>query len=140
MEKCQYPRVARQFSAVIENAEGTHLNVVAVDTSSEGLSILCNTLVRNLITPGGCFIGEDGKPVELLVWLKLPVGGGKARQIGARCHVSFSRRISSQQCKIGMRFMDLEQGGYTTLVKYIESAILSDQQSAGLTEKKLNYI
>ncbi len=126
MEKRHYPRVARQFSAEIENAEGVHVNVIAVDTSSEGLSIQCNTLVRDLITPGGCFISDDGKPVELLVWLDLPIGRGKAKKVGARCHVSFSRRLSSNQCKIGMRYMDIEQGGYKTLVSYIESAMLAN--------------
>lgn len=122
MEKRFYPRVQRQFTAVVENGEGVHINVVAMDASSEGLSIQCNTFERNLITPGGCFVRNDGKPVELFVWLKLPSGVGDAETIGARCHVAFSRRISSDQCQIGMRYMDLDQGGYESLIAFIESA------------------
>lgn len=127
MEKRLYPRISTQLSAVVENSEGLHLNVTALDTSSEGFCIQCNTVVRNMLTPGGNFV-RDGKPVELFVWLELPATTGKVKKIGARCHVAFSRRISSDQCKIGMRYMELDKGGYDTLVKYIESALVSNDQ------------
>jgi len=122
MEKRLYPRVKGQFTAVVENGEGTHIKVVATDASSDGLSIQCSTFERNLITPGGNFVRDDGKPVELFVWLELPLGIGGAEKIGARCHVAFSRRISSDQCQIGMRYMDLDQSGYETLMAFMESA------------------
>lgn len=122
MEKRYYPRVAKQFSAVVENQEGVHINVLAVDASSEGVCIQCNTFERNLITPGGNFV-QDGKPVELFVWLDLPLGSGQSEKIGAKCHVAFSRRISSEQCKIGMRYLDLDEKKYDILVKFIASAV-----------------
>ena len=121
MEKRFYPRVKRQFIAVVENGEGAHIKVVATGTSSDGLCIQCNTTERNTITPGGCFVRDDGKPVELFVWLELPLGIGGAEKIGARCHVIFSRRISSDQCQVGMRYMDLDQSGYETLIAFMES-------------------
>ena len=126
MEKRLYPRVATQLTAVVENGEGAHINVVAMDASSEGLCIQCNISERNLITPGGCFVRDDGKPVELFVWLELPLGIGGAEKIGARCHVAFSRRISNDQCQIGMRYMDLDQGGYEALISFIESASVAN--------------
>ncbi len=126
MEKRFYPRIQKQFTAVVENGEGVHINVVAMDASSEGLCIQCNTSERNLITPGGCFVRDDGKPVELFVWLKLPLGMGGAETIGARCHVAFSRRISSDKCQIGMRYMELDQGGYEALIAFIESASVAN--------------
>ncbi len=113
----------KQFSAIVENEAGVHVNVMAMDASSEGVSIQCNTFIRNIITPGGCFVRDDGKPIELFVWMELPVENGKPEKIGARCHVAFSRRISSDQCKIGMRYMDFDKSGYDSLVKYIESAM-----------------
>ncbi|NOQ76275.1 MAG: PilZ domain-containing protein [Methylococcaceae bacterium] len=125
MEKRVYPRVIKQFSAVVENKEGVKLNVVAVDASSEGVCIQCNTFERNLITPGGCFV-SNGKPIELFVMLELPGEGGVLQKIGARCHVAFSRRISRDQCKIGMRYMELEDGVYDTLIHCIESATASN--------------
>lgn len=118
MEKRLYPRVEKQFSVVVENEQGVHLNVIAVDASSEGVCIQCNTLERDLITPGGSFV-SDGKPVELFLWLELPFANGQSKKVATRCHVSFSRRLSSDQCKIGMRYMDLEKKEYETLVKYI---------------------
>lgn len=125
MEKRVYPRVIRQFSAVVENYEGVHLKVLAVDASCEGVCIQCNTFERNLITPGGSFV-SNGKPVELFVWLELPFEDGVAKKIGARCHVAFSRRISKDQCEIGMRYTDMDEGVYDTLINYIESAVASN--------------
>ncbi len=127
MEKRLYPRVEKNISAIVENKDGMRLKVMAVDTSSNGVCIQCNTFDRNLITPGGSFVDSgDGKPVELFVWLDLPFEGETARKIGARCQVVFSRRVSNDQCKIGMRYMDLDDRVYETLVKYIESAIVSN--------------
>ncbi|NOR68817.1 MAG: PilZ domain-containing protein [Methylomarinum sp.] len=125
MEKRTYPRVKKQFSAVVENGAGVNFDVVAVDASNEGVCIQCNTFERNLITPGGCFV-SDGKPVELFLWLELPFENGQAEKIGARCHVAFSRRISRDQCKIGVRYMDLDKNGYDLLNKYIESVSASN--------------
>ncbi len=121
MEKRLYPRVVKQFSAVVENQQGQQLKVVAVDTSSDGVCIQCSIIKRDLITPGGSFV-SNGKPVELFIWLDLPFENGVAKKNCARCHVSFSRRISKDQCKIGMRYMELDEGGYATLINYIESA------------------
>jgi len=125
MEKRFYPRVVKRFSAVVENEEGVKLNVVAVDASSEGVCIQCNTFERNLITPGGSFVSH-GKPVELFIWLELPSKGGALKKVGARCHVAFSRRISRDQCKIGMRYMEMDEGVYDTLINYIESITASN--------------
>jgi len=132
MEKRYYPRIVKQFSAVVENVDGVHLEVLAVDASSEGICIQCNTTERDLITPGGSFV-SNGKPVELFVWLDLPFEGGVAKKISARCHVAFSRRLSKDQCKIGMRYMEFEAGMQDTLLKYIESVNASnDMESIAL--------
>jgi len=128
MEKRLFPRVKRQFTAVVENGEGAHIKVVATDTSSDGVCIQCNISERNLITPGGCFVRDDGKPVELFVWLELPSGISGAEKIGTRCHVAFSRRISSDQCQIGMRYMDLDQSGYERLLAFMESANVANDK------------
>ncbi len=121
MEKQFYPRVARQFSAIIENKDGIQFKVVAIDASSEGFCIQCKTIVRNQITPGGSFLYK-GKPIELFVWLELPFEDGRAEQVCTRCHVAFSRRISSDQCEIGMRYTNFDNNGYDALVEYIKFA------------------
>ncbi len=125
MEKRIYPRVVKEISAVIENNQGIHLDVVAVDASSEGVCIQCNTAERNLITPGGSFVSK-GKPVELYIWLDLPFEGGAVKKICVKCHVAFSRRVSKDQCKIGMRYMKLDKGVQDTLFSYIQCATASN--------------
>lgn len=119
MQKKYFPRVETQLAAVVENDEGLHFNVIAVDASTEGVSIQCNTVKRNIITPGGRYI-SGGKPIELLVWLQLPFDDGRVETIGMRCNVAFSRRLSSQQCQIGMRYADFDQDAYETLLKYLQ--------------------
>ncbi|MCK5828834.1 MAG: PilZ domain-containing protein [Methylococcales bacterium] len=119
IQKKYFPRVETKIAAVIENEEGVHFNVVAVDASAEGVSIQCNTIKRNIITPGGRYISE-GKPIELLVWLQLPFDDGQFETIGIRCHVTFSRRLSSHECQIGMRYSDFDQGAYETLLRYLQ--------------------
>lgn len=123
MKNKLYPCVKQPLSAIVANEDGVQVNVVATDTSSEGVSIQCNTSVRNLITPGGCFIRDDGKPIELYVWMELPAENGELERVAARCHVTFSRRLSSDQCKIGMRYMDFDKSDFDILVNYIESVM-----------------
>lgn len=114
-----FPRVKTQLAAVVENNEGIHFNVVAIDASTKGVSIQCNTIKRNIITPGGRYI-SGGKPIELIVWLQLPFSDGQIETIGIRCTVAFSRRLSNQECQIGMRFADYDKGAYETLLRYLQ--------------------
>lgn len=118
MQKKYFPRMKKQLPAVVENGEGLHFNVVAVDASSEGVSIQCNTVKRNIITPGGSYV-SGGKPIELFVWLQLPFDDGVAETVGIRCHVAFSRRLSNDQCQIGMRYSNYDKDAYETLLRYL---------------------
>lgn len=118
MQKNIFPRIENKLPAVVENREGLHFNVIAVDASSEGMSIQCNTMKRNIITPNGRYISR-GKPIELFVWLNLPFDEGVVETIGVQCHVAFSRRLSKDQCQIGMRFTDFDRDAYQVLLRYL---------------------
>jgi hypothetical protein len=119
MKKKIYPRISTPLSAVITSEEGTHLKVVAMETSQYGFSFQCSTLQRNSLTPGGCFV-HNGRPVELEVLLELPFSD-RSQLIKTRCHVSFSRRIASDKCELGIRYEDFEGDGYKDLISFIES-------------------
>ncbi len=122
MEKRYYPRVATDLPASVANKEGISFNVRALDASCEGISIECNTIQRNLVTPGGSFI-SGGKPIELMISLDVPDDQGDIDKIQAMCHVAFSRRIANNRCKIGMRFIELGENGLSKLSRYIESSL-----------------
>ena len=125
MERRLYQRVPIQVSAIVTTEDGVRINVVAVDVSSAGLGVECNIKQRNMITPGGNFV-RDGKPVAVSVDLHLPdVDGQPAAKIAARCHVVFSRRMSSDQCKIGLRYADIENNGHQRLVQFIDKTLAS---------------
>lgn len=124
MERRLYYRVPLQVSAVVTNDHGMHIDVLAIDVSTDGLGIQCDINQRNLITPGGSFV-RDGRPVEVHVHLYLPGESEDLPKIVARCHVKFSRRISSDQCKIGMRYIEFEGNGYNRIVQFVDKAVAS---------------
>lgn len=95
------------------------IKVVAVDVSSYGVGIECDIRQRNMITPGGCYI-RNGKPVSVVVDLELPDSDGQPIKIVARCLVAFSRRISNDLCKIGLRYVDFESSSREWLAGFVE--------------------
>lgn len=125
MEKRIYPRISKQLSATVANEEGACIKVTTVDTNSKAVCIECNINQRNVITPGGSFV-RDGRPVELMISLDLPDDSGQMSPIRARCHIAFSRRISRDQCKIGMRYVDIDSHDYMRLVQFIEKTLASN--------------
>jgi hypothetical protein len=122
MERRRYQRIPVQVSAIVTTEEGVHIEVVAVEVSSDELGIVCNTKQRNIITPAGSFI-RDGKPVSVSVDLNLSDEDGQLSKIVARCHVVFSRRISSEQCKIGLRYGYFENNGQEKLIRFVEKTL-----------------
>ncbi len=126
MERRLYPRVSTRLSAVIVNDEDIQLKVLVSDISGDGLCLECNTIERDLVTPHGRFVRDDGKPVELLVKLNLPEENGSEQEIQARCHVTFSRRIARNRCMIGVRYHDLEPNAYQRLLHFIDLVLQSN--------------
>ena len=124
MEKKYYGRVNKQLSAIVANEDGLRLKVMAVDTAGDSVSILCNFYQRDTITPGGCFI-RDGRPVELMLSLYLPDDEKQLAPLLARCHIAYSRRISREQCMIGLRYIYFENDGHARLLRFINSALIS---------------
>ena len=123
MERRLNQRILIQASAVVTTEDGVRTKMVAVDVSSVGLGVECHTRQRNMITPGGSFV-HDGKPVSVVVDLNLPDDALSAN-IVARCHVVFSRRISSDQCKIGLRYADIGKDDHERLIRFIEKTLQS---------------
>jgi len=109
-------------SVVVTTEDGVRIKVVAVDMSSDGVGVECNIKQRNMITPGGSFV-RDGRPVSVLIDLGLPDTDDQLFSIVARCHVIFSRRLSSDQCKIGLRYVDIENNGHEWLVRFIRKTL-----------------
>lgn len=113
--------------AIVTTEDGVRIKVEAVDISSDGVGVECNTKQRNMITPGGSFLRE-GRPVSVFVDLNLSDENGLSSKIEARCHVVFSRRMSSDQCKIGLRYAEIKSNCHEWLVQFIEKTSLASQQ------------
>jgi len=120
MEKRHYQRIPVQVAAVVAVDGGAAgIKVIAVDVSSDGLGIECDIRQRNMITPGGSYI-RNGKPVSVMVDLELPDTDGQSIKIVARCLVAFSRRMSSDLCKIGLRYVDFESSSREWIIHFVE--------------------
>lgn len=133
MERRFYKRIPVQVFAIVTTEDGVRIKVEAVDISSDGLGVECNTKQRNMITPGGSFLRE-GRPLSVFVDLNLSDEDGLSSKIEARCHVVFSRRMSSDQCKIGLRYADIESNSHEWLVRFIEKTFAT-QKRIGMESK-----
>lgn len=120
MEKRIYSRKEKPFPVNIKNRRGLHLNVTAVNTSAQGLCIQCNTFERNLMTPLGSFVSDDGKPIDFFLGLELPLEEGKIEKVNICCQVVYSRRISSKECRVGLHYSNLDRYAFDKLVEYID--------------------
>lgn len=129
MERRLYQRIPVQTSAIVTSEDGVRMKLVTIDVSSDGLSVECNIKQRNMITPGGSFI-RDGRPVSVFVDMNLSNNNGLLSKVVARCHVVFSRRMSSELCKIGLRYADIENNGHEQLVRFIEQTLLDPKNAA----------
>lgn len=118
MERRLYQRIPVQISVTVTTEDGQHILVTGVEISSDGLGIECNARQWNMITPGGSFV-RNGRPLTVYVDLSLPDVSQESK-IVARCHVAFSRRISSDKSKIGLRYADIENNGHEQIIKFIE--------------------
>jgi hypothetical protein len=126
MEKKIYGRVSERLPATLVNEDGMELNVTAVDTTGDGVNILCNIYERDAIAPGGNFL-IGGRPVQLSIALSLPDNEGEEAPVEAKCHIVYSRRISKDQCMIGMRYVNIENQSLNRLVRFIhKSAGIND--------------
>jgi len=121
MERRLYQRIPLQVSVNVTTEDGLRIQVVGVEVSSDGLSIECNTKQRNMITPGGSFV-RDGRPLSVFIDMNLS-DDDQLSKIAARCHVVFSRRISSDQCKIGLRYAHIENNGHERIITFIEKTL-----------------
>ena len=119
MERRRYQRIPVQISAIVTTEDGVRIEVIAFEVSDDGLGIECNTKQRNMITPEGSFI-RYGRSLSVFVDINLSEEDGQSSDIVARCHVIFSRRISSDQCKIGLRYVDFENNCQEQLIRFIE--------------------
>ncbi|HEY8157650.1 MAG TPA: PilZ domain-containing protein [Methylobacter sp.] len=119
MERRLYRRIPIQIPAVVTVDGGAGVKVVAVDVSSDGLGIECDIRQRNMITPGGSYV-RNGKPVSVVVDVELSDGDAQSIKIVARCLVSFSRRMSNDLCKIGLRYVDIESSSREWLARFVE--------------------
>jgi hypothetical protein len=126
MDKKIYGRVSEKLPVTIVNEEGIEWQVTAVDTAGDSINIVCNLYQRDAIAPGGNFL-VGGRPVQLSITLSLPDDEGLDVSFQAKCHVAYSRRISKEQCMIGMRYVDIESQSLNRLIRYLK-------KSAGFNE------
>ncbi|MEC4750412.1 PilZ domain-containing protein [Methylomicrobium sp. Wu6] len=121
MEKKIYGRVSEKLPATIFNEGGSELHVTAVETTGDGVNVLCDIYQRDAIAPGGNFV-IGGRPMRLSIALNLPDGEGQNVPVQAKCHIAYARRLSKEQCMICMRYVEIENNSLNRLVSYISKS------------------
>lgn len=119
VEKRHYPRVNANIDAEIDCGDGFKINAVVLDTSSTGLKLQCNSIEREILTPRGEWT-RDGKPIHLIVNLKIPRINKETATVRVRCSVTYSRRVAADCYHIGMQYKGLDQDGILILGEFID--------------------
>lgn len=122
LEKRRYPRVNANFEAEIFCGDGFKIKAIVLDTSSTGLKLQCNSVERDLLTPRGEWTYQ-GKPIEAKVSLIVPQPKNKTTAVDVQCAVAFSRRVAMDRYHVGLRYLTLDQKGFTILAEFISSKL-----------------
>ncbi len=115
-------RAETPFSSVIikNNDNDNEISGKALNISLGGVAVKCSTFDRDQITPKGDYICE-GKPLELNLVLSLSEGQKSNYALKAKCRVVYSRRLTQDECQLGMNFLEMDVVGKEHLMKFVES-------------------
>lgn len=92
----------------------------ALNISLGGLAIKCSTFDRDQVTPKGDFICE-GKPLEVRLILNLPDNKKNNYALKTKCRVIYSRRLTQDECQLGMYFLEMDAVARGHLKQFVES-------------------
>jgi len=90
-----------------------------LNISAEGVALKCSTVEREQITPKGDFVCS-GRPLEVDVVIDFPEKNNKKYEFKARCRVVYSRRLTQDECQLGMYFIDIDNAGRERLINFVE--------------------
>jgi len=94
----------------------------AFNISLGGVAVKCSTFERDQITPKGDYVCE-GKPLEVSLVLNLPENKENNYALKARCRVVYSRRLTQDECQLGMHFLEMDAVGKERLMQFVESHV-----------------
>ena len=108
------------FSSVTIKNNDNEISGKALNISLGGVAVKCSTFDRDQITPKGDYICE-GKPLEVSLVLRLSEDKKSNYALKARCRVVYSRRLTQDECQLGMNFLDMDAAGKEHLMKFVGS-------------------
>ena len=95
------------------------ISAKTLNISVEGVALKCSTVEREQITPKGDFVCS-GRPLEVDVIINFPEKNNKKYEFKARCRVVYSRRLTQDECQLGMHFIDIDSVGRDHLINFVE--------------------
>ncbi|MDC9727801.1 MAG: PilZ domain-containing protein [Methyloprofundus sp.] len=115
-------RVAVPLLAVSIQSNEYDISGQALDISLGGIAIKCSTFDRDQVTPKGDYVRE-GKPLEVSLVLNLPENKKSNYALKAKCRVVYSRRLTQDECQLGMYFLEIDAVGKEHLMKFVEKHV-----------------
>lgn len=115
-------RVAVPLLAVSIQSNEYDISGQALDISLGGIAIKCSTFDRDQVTLKGDYVRE-GKPLEVSLVLNLPENKKSNYALKAKCRVVYSRRLTQDECQLGMYFLEIDAVGKEHLMKFVEKHV-----------------
>ena len=102
--------------------DGEVIHAMTVNLSPAGIQISCDRVTVNSVLP----VSQRRLPKrtrEVVVRLRFPESSGMPDVIDTRCAAVFSRRVSENEYRIGLRFLGFEGEDYQKLEHYLDGGL-----------------
>ena len=121
-DRRDFPRVETEHSVELVDADGGVFPTLALDLSLTGMQLLCDQPTAERIAPGGV-TGEDGKPHEFDVRVRIRLRDGGRRRLDIHCQVMSVREVQDDEYRVGVRFARFARDSYHALEAYIDETL-----------------
>jgi c-di-GMP-binding flagellar brake protein YcgR len=123
-EQRDHPRIKKSLAVELIGAEGTTYHAVTHDVSKTGIQLLCDGATVEGIF-GSLRPNPSRRPsVELNLRLMHPESGSARFRV--MCKAVFSRRLSEQEYRIGLRFESIPEAARAILNAFVDDCLDPD--------------
>lgn len=122
-ERRDFPRIEEELSAEILDADDGVFPVLILDISLTGAQLLCDKPTASHFAPDGKPETDEGKPREIGLRLRVPVGDGARAKIRAFGELMAVREVGDDEFRFGVRFTRFAGDSYTALEAYVDETL-----------------
>lgn len=118
-DRRHYPRISTELPLEIEIDAGETVRGTIRNLSVGGLEISCDRWCADRILPSG-HQAFPGQPIRARLRWTLP-GGGQEQVVEASAEIVVSRRLSQNEYRVGIHFLDFSADGEQAVQRFVAS-------------------